>query len=64
MLTLNQQLRAARKAAKLTQEQLAERAGVGLRTLCKLELGGNVELSVLAAVAKALGGRLLWRKDR
>lgn len=46
-----------RIAAKLTQEQLAERAGVSLRRLHSIETAAtdNVSLKTLGALTKALG---------
>ena len=38
-LTLNQFVRAKRKSLKLTQKEMAEKAGVGLRFLRELERG-------------------------
>ncbi|RMD95652.1 MAG: helix-turn-helix domain-containing protein, partial [Alphaproteobacteria bacterium] len=49
-------LRAARRAAGLTQRALSERSGVSPRYLVHLEAGtGNVSLGVLSRVAAALG---------
>jgi transcriptional regulator with XRE-family HTH domain len=63
-MTLPNQLRAARKAAKLTQAALADKAGVSLRTLHRLERGDNVSIRHVAVVARALGGRLVWRMGK
>ena len=49
-------LAGVRVAAKLTQEQLAEQAGVGLRTIQRLELGAAAtQLSGFLRVCRVLG---------
>lgn len=53
------ELRWARLAAKLTQTELAKRAGVSQPQIAKLEKPGeNPTVGTLAKVAVALGGRL------
>lgn len=53
-------IREARKAARLTQEQLAELAGTSTRTVRDIEKGtGATSLGVVARVAEALGLRLM-----
>ncbi len=53
-------LRQLRLARKLTQEQLAERAGLSDKFLGELERGrGNPTLTTLAALSEALGVRLV-----
>lgn len=49
-------LRAARRATDLTQPELAERSGVGVRTISLLETGRstNVRIGTLAKLARAL----------
>ena len=48
MFIISEMLKAARKEAKLTQEQLAERAGTKKSYISKLENGrGNIQLSTL-----------------
>jgi DNA-binding XRE family transcriptional regulator/predicted RNase H-like HicB family nuclease len=50
------QLRWAREAAKLTQAELAKRAGVSQQQIAKLEKPGeNPTIGTLAKIAKALG---------
>jgi transcriptional regulator with XRE-family HTH domain len=53
-------LRQLRQARKLTQEQLAERAGLSDKFLGEVERGrGNPTLTTLAALGDALGVRLV-----
>ncbi|MCK8616355.1 helix-turn-helix domain-containing protein [Gordonia sp. C13] len=49
-------LRAARRAADLTQPELAERSGVGVRTISLLETGrsSNVRIGTLVKLSRAL----------
>ena len=56
MSTLEENIRSRRKFLKITQEELAEIAGVGVNTLIKLERGeGNPTLSVIRKVLDVLG---------
>lgn len=56
MSALEENIRARRKFLKITQEELAEIAGVGVNTLIKLERGeGNPTLSVIRRVLDVLG---------
>jgi transcriptional regulator with XRE-family HTH domain len=56
---VGQRISAARKAAGLTQKQLADRMGVSQPTVAALERGrGNPTIGQLAAVADALGAGL------
>lgn len=48
-------VRAARESAGLSQQALATRAGVAIRTLSRVEAGEDVRLATLAAIASALG---------
>lgn len=50
---------ALRKYRRLSQKELATRAGVSVVTLNKLERGGGVRLSVLDRLDRALDGALL-----
>ncbi len=51
MFIVSEMLKAARKEAKLTQEQLAEKAGTKKSYISKLENGrGNVQLSTLIRI--------------
>lgn len=52
-------IREARKAAGLTQEQLAELAGTSTRTVRDIEKGtGAASLGIVARVAEVVGLRL------
>ena len=56
LLALIQQIKARRDMLYLTQEQLAELAGIGLRTLKQFESGkGNPTLATLQKVTEVLG---------
>ncbi|MNE20905.1 anaerobic benzoate catabolism transcriptional regulator [compost metagenome] len=53
---LGRLVRTKRVALKLTQQQLAERAGVGRRFICELEAGKpTIELGKALAACRALG---------
>jgi len=57
---------AARKAARLTQESLATKAGLSRPTIARLEAGETPSLPTLEKLAKALGktvGELLSGED-
>ncbi|MNG93994.1 anaerobic benzoate catabolism transcriptional regulator [compost metagenome] len=51
-------IRERRKAARMTQEVTASLCGISKKTLIKIEKGGDVYLSTLLQVMKALGLRL------
>lgn len=53
--TLGRQIESIRLARNLTQKQLSEQAGVGLRTQRRLEKGEGVSLDTLIRVLMALG---------
>lgn len=53
--TLATEIRSARKAQNMTQEQLADRGGVSLRTIRNLEAGKPVQPGTLGLVLRALG---------
>lgn len=56
LATLGAHLAAARKIQNLTQQELAERAGITRGTLVRLEAGeGGPRLEALLAVARVLG---------
>lgn len=48
----------ARKAAGLTQADLAKKAGVPQSTIARIEKGGNVSFDKLSEIAYAMGKRL------
>lgn len=55
-MALGERLLLARTARQLTQQQMAERAGVSRQTLSKLEAGdGSVSLATLIHVLSILG---------
>lgn len=55
-------LRDRRAALRVTQEELAEMSGVGLRTLKQIESGkGNPTLSTLQKLADVLGMEITLR---
>ncbi|ERL64229.1 helix-turn-helix domain-containing protein [Schleiferilactobacillus shenzhenensis] len=49
---------AARKDAKLTQRQLAERAHVPQSTIARIERGENTSMETLSKLATAMGKKL------
>ncbi len=57
MDTIGERIRAARKAAGLTQEDLAHRAGVRLNAIARLERGESRDphYSTLLGIAHAVG---------
>ena len=52
---LGERVRAIRIDMPLTQAELAQRAGVSLRTVANLEAGRDVKLDSLLSVLRALG---------
>ena len=56
MANIGESIRMRRKFLKVTQEELADIAGVGVNTLIKMERGeGNPTLSVINKVLDVLG---------
>ena len=56
MTNIGENIRIRRKFLKITQEELADIAGVGVNTLIKLERGeSNATLSVIVKVLDVLG---------
>lgn len=53
--TLSKRVRAVREAAGMTQQTLATRAGISLRTLSRIEAGEDSTLGTIDAIANALG---------
>lgn len=65
-LAIASKVRAARRRVGMTQQTLAERAGLALKTLSRIENGEDMTLSTLAAIAAALDlslGELLETDD-
>ncbi len=58
---LSEDLRATRRERKLTQQALAEHAGVARRTVTNAEHAGNVGIRELCRLANALGYELVLR---
>ena len=56
-MSIEQELRALREFHGMTQVQLADKAGVSVTTIRKLERGERVKLDVLELIAEAL-----WKK--
>lgn len=54
-LLLSKRIRAARKRRGWTQEQLAERAALGVATIARIEKDGRGQLSTLFQISAALG---------
>lgn len=52
---LGQRISEHRLQANLTQAELAARAGVGKRTLERIEAGGGAELTTFVRILRALG---------
>ncbi|MEQ8547643.1 MAG: helix-turn-helix transcriptional regulator [Cyclobacteriaceae bacterium] len=58
-MNYHEQIKAARKAQKLTRPALAEKAGVSVPMLKIIENGtANPSIKVLTQIVEALGGRL------
>ena len=70
MQTLGQAVKAAREQQHMSQERLAELAGVSRRTVISLEQDENVRRDVIENVASALGlieiplGRAVGKVDQ
>ena len=52
------ELRSLRRERRMSQQTLADRAGVSRRTITNAEGGQNVGLHELCRIANALGGRV------
>lgn len=60
--TIGSRVREARKAAKLSQQELASRIGIRQPTLSALESGENLDTKFLPDIEKETGYRALWLK--
>lgn len=60
MTTLAQRMKIARSHAKLTQKQLAEKAGVEQPAISQLETGKSLKSAHIATIAKACGVSAIW----
>lgn len=54
-MTLSEKVKHYRIAYPMTQKQLAEKAGVSLRTIINFENGEDIKLSVFVKILNALG---------
>ncbi len=59
MTSIVQDVENARKTASLTQEELAQRAGVSRMTVSRIEAGMDPRLSTLQELARAMGMELM-----
>jgi predicted transcriptional regulator len=58
-MSIIQDLENTRKAASLTQDELAQRAGVSRMTVSRIEAGMDPRLSTLQELARAMGMELM-----
>ena len=59
-MSIGSRLKQARKAERLTQEQLAAKAGLKQSTISDLENGKSASSTSIATLAHALGVSALW----
>ena len=57
-MTVEQELRALREFHQMTQVRLADKAGVSVTTIRKMERGERVKVDVLELIAEALGKKV------
>ena len=57
-MTVEQELKALRNFYDMTLPELADKAGVSVTTLRKMERGERVKLDVLELIAEALGKKV------
>ena len=57
-MTVEQELKALRNFYDMTLPELADKAGVSVTTLRKMERGERVKLDVLELIAEALGKKI------
>lgn len=63
-MTINEKIRSLRKKAKLTQVELAQRAGVGLRFIRELERGKpTVRMDKVNQILEFFGYHMEARRD-
>lgn len=53
-MNINDKIKKARRQQLLTQQEVANRAGVDIASVCRVEQGGGSELTILK-ICKALG---------
>jgi transcriptional regulator with XRE-family HTH domain len=59
-MSIGTRVKEARKAAKLTQEELSKRSGLKQSTISDLEVGKSQGTTYLASLAAALGVNAMW----
>lgn len=59
-MSIGSRVKLARKAAKLTQAELASRSGLKQSTISDLEVGKSQGTTYIASLATALGVNALW----
>lgn len=59
MKYLNKEIKELRKKSGLTQQQLAERAGLTQVSISRIERGLNAQIGTLISIFNALGASLL-----
>lgn len=59
-MSIGSRIKEARKAAKLTQKELAKRVGMAQASLSELETGESQSTTLVASLAAALGVSALW----
>ena len=57
-MTVEQELKALRNFYDMTQVQLADKAGVSVTTIRKMERGERVKIDVLVLIAEAFGKKV------
>lgn len=62
-MALGQRLKAARKHARLTQNELADRSRVSQKTISKIERGDQASSTAVVRLAAACGVRAEWLSD-